>query len=119
MNARVGRYLAGQPPTARRALRQLRSAILAASPDAVEVFGYGMPGFRLGGRPLVWYAAWKDHTSLYAGAAIVRRLRSEGRRLETSKGTIRFALAKTLPVALVKRVVRLRRAELRRGRKGG
>jgi len=119
VNARVSQYIGAQPPVARRALRQLRSAIRATSPDAVEGFGYGMPGFRLGGRPLVWYAAWKAHTSLYAGTAIVRTLRSEGRRLETSKGTIRFPLAKALPVGLVKRVVRLRRAQLRSGRKGG
>src|SRR6476619_2014461 len=91
IGARVRTYLAKQPPVARRELKRMRAAVRALAPGAVEIFSYGMPGFRMDGRPLVWYAGFKSHVSLFPLTAGMRRTNAAAlRNYGTSTGTVRF-----------------------------
>ena len=110
--AQVRRYLAAQPAKQRAALRKIRATIRATAPKAIEHFSYGIPGFRLNQRPLVWYAAFKRHVSLYPVTAPIRReLADEIVGYQTSTGTIRLPLDEPMPVTLIRKIVNARARE--------
>jgi uncharacterized protein YdhG (YjbR/CyaY superfamily) len=105
----VDEYLAALPEAPRAALEKLRKQIQAAAPEAAETISYQMPTFKLDGRFLVSYAAFKNHCSLFPASKAV--LEAYGKELEpyfSGKGTIRFTTDKPLPSALVKKIVKTR-----------
>jgi uncharacterized protein YdhG (YjbR/CyaY superfamily) len=107
-------YFASLPPVVRSRMKAIRDMVRALAPDAVEVFSYGIPGFKLDGKPLVWYAAFKQHTSLYPMTASIRKAHATALKgYKMSTGTVQFPLDEPLPTALVQRLVRARLAELR------
>lgn len=106
--ATVDDYLAEVSPEARATLEKLRQTIKAVVPGAVEVISYQVPTFKLDGRMLVSYAAFKNHCSFFPGAAPIKAHEDELKSYQTSKGTIRFATGKPLPAALVKKLVKTR-----------
>lgn len=112
---RIRSYIAALPPDARRTARTLRTTIRSVVPGAVEVFSYGIPGFRFEDRALVWYAGWRHHLSLYPiGTALRQKYATDLEGYKTSKGTVQFPLDKPLPVALIKCLVKARVAQVRR-----
>lgn len=112
--SQIQAYFASAPPRARAALKRIRAAVRAAAPGAEEAFSYRMPAFRLGGRPLVWYAAFKSHCSLYPMTGTIRRkLAASLKGFETATGTVRLPLSKAMPVGLIKKLVKARMSDMR------
>jgi uncharacterized protein YdhG (YjbR/CyaY superfamily) len=106
----VDEYLAGVPKEARATLEKLRQTIKAAAPMASEVISYQMPMYKHQGM-VVGFAAFKNHCSIFPGAAVMDAHKEELGRYDTSKGTIRFPANKPLPAALVRKLVKARIAE--------
>ena len=108
----IDEYLARANPEQRAVLEKLRQTIHAVAPDAVEGISYGLAGFKLNGRPLVYFGAWEHHCAFYpASSALTKAFQGQFKGFETSKGTIRFTPDKPLPMALVKKLVKARIAE--------
>src|SRR5436190_8866851 len=109
----INDYLEGVSARQRKALQKIREAIHAAAPNAEECINYGIPAFRLNGRSLVFFGAWANHCALYPGSsATLKKFRNELRDFQTSKGTLRFSPDNPLPVALVKKLVKARVAQI-------
>ncbi|HZU26932.1 MAG TPA: DUF1801 domain-containing protein [Bryobacteraceae bacterium] len=109
--ASVDEYIAAQPDTVRPKLEQVRAAIRSAVPAAVEVIGYGMPGYKLHGKPMLYFAAFKGHYSLFAASGtFFAELADELRAYELRKGTVHFPLTDPVPVKLITRIAKLRAA---------
>lgn len=107
-------YFVAQPSRARRGLRLLEATIREAAPGAEPIFSYGIPGFRFGGKPLVWYAAWAEHWSMYPITAAMRVAGGvELASYQASKGTLRFPADELPPRRFIKRLVKARAAEIR------
>lgn len=102
----VGAYIARQPPAARVVLKKVRGIVRRALPAAEETIRYGMPAYRLKGRPVAYFAGWKAHWSLYpVSEAIRRELGAALAPYAFSRGTLRFPWAAPVPAELVKRIV--------------
>ena len=105
----VDEYIAAQSDVLRPKLEQVRAAIRRAVPEAVEGIGYRMPGYKLHGKPMLYFAGFKEHYSLFAASGtFFAALEEELRGYELGKGTIRFPLSKPVPVKLIDRIARLR-----------
>jgi uncharacterized protein YdhG (YjbR/CyaY superfamily) len=107
-------HLASVKPDQRRALEKVRKAIRGVAPKAEECISYGIPAFRLNGRPLVYFGAWANHCSFYPGSfTMLEKFRDDLKSFPVSKGTVRFSPDNPLPIALVKKLVKARIAENR------
>jgi uncharacterized protein YdhG (YjbR/CyaY superfamily) len=107
----VDEYLAGVPEPARSTLNEIRATIRSTvPPEATESISYGIPVFKHQG-VVVWFAAFRDHCSLFPGTSVIAAFKNELKDYQTSKGTIRFPVDKPLPAALLKKLVKARIAE--------
>lgn len=104
-------YIARASASVRPILQQVRSTIRKAVPQAVECFGYGMPGFKLNGKAMLYFAAFRNHYSLFAASgSFFEELKDELAGYETRKGTVHFPLSEPVPTALIARIAKIRAA---------
>jgi uncharacterized protein YdhG (YjbR/CyaY superfamily) len=109
----IDEYLDGLDEPKRSTLRQLRHDILAVIPDAEECISYAVPGFKVAGKTVAGFAAFKNHLSyLPHSGSVFPELAEELAGYEKSSGALRFPVDELLPPELVEKLiaVRLRQA---------
>ena len=109
-------YLAKVDEPKRATLQKLRQTIRDVLPDAEEVISYGMPAFRLNGRVIAGFAAFKNHLAyLPHSGSVLAELQDELTGYKSAEGSLHFPIDKPLPKALVKKLIaaRLRQVKLK------
>jgi len=105
----VDDYLAALAEPARTILTKARAAIRDAIPKAEESVSYKIPTYKLGGKPVIYFAAWKRHYAVYpATPEIVAACKRELAPYEVEKGTIRFPYETPVPTKLLAKLAKLR-----------
>jgi uncharacterized protein YdhG (YjbR/CyaY superfamily) len=108
----VDRYLAGLDEPRRSTLEQLRRTILEVIPEAEEGISYLMPAFRVKGKVVAGFAAFKNHLSyLPHSGSVFPELTEEVAAYRTSTGALQFPVDTPLPKELVKKLIGVRLAQ--------
>ena len=111
--AEIDSYLAGLDEPSRASLQQLRQSILSVVPDAEECISYGAPAFKIAGKVVAGFAAFKNHLSyLPHSGAVLGTLGEDLAGYRTSKGSLQFPVDEPLPSGLVSKLVDARMREL-------
>jgi uncharacterized protein YdhG (YjbR/CyaY superfamily) len=109
----IDRYLLALDEPKRGTLEALRLSILEVVPDAEQCISYGMPAFKVQGKTVAGFAAFKHHLSyLPHSGSVLPALGDDVARYEKTKGSLHFAIDKRLPKRLVKKLVTTRMREL-------
>lgn len=102
-------YLADLEQPQREALERIRAIVKDMLPGIEETMGYGMPAFKYKGQPVVYFAAFKNHLSLFPTAGPTEVLKDTLKDFVLSKGTIQFTVEHQLPEQVIRDIVALRR----------
>lgn len=102
--ATVDEYIGSFPGDVQDILREVRSTIQGAVPEAGERISYGIAAATLGGRDLVYFAGWKKHISVYPVPTENADLTRELEPYLAAKGTLKFPLREPVPYPLIGRV---------------
>jgi len=111
-------YIASFPDDIQLILNKVRATIRQAAPDAEESIGYGMPAYKLKGRPLVYFAGYKGHIGFYATPSGHTEFAKELSKYKQGKGSVQFPLDQPMPYDLIAQIVEFRVVEnLEKGKK--
>ena len=110
----IDEYLVSLDDQKRTALQELRKTILGIIPNAEECISYGMPAFRLEGKVIAGFAAFKNHLSyLPHSGSVFRELSDELAGYESTPGSLHFPIDRPLPKTLVRKLIATRLKEVR------
>jgi uncharacterized protein YdhG (YjbR/CyaY superfamily) len=109
----VDEYLAALEEPKRTSLERLRRTILDIIPEAEQCIAYGMPAFKVEGKAVAGFAAFKNHLSYFPhSGSVLPELADDLVGYAASKGALQFSVDEPLPGALVEKLIAVRRREL-------
>ena len=106
----IDEYIAGFPKDIQAKLEQVRATVKKAAPGAEEIISYGIPAFRQNGL-LVWFGAHTAHIGFYPRVSAMEAFKKELSIYKGAKGSVQFPFDKSLPLALISKIVKFRVAE--------
>lgn len=104
----IDEYIADFPEEIQSILNQVRSIVKQAAPDAEESIGYGMPAYKTYGKPLVYFAAFKNHIGFYATPTGHAEFAEELSKYKQGKGSVQFPIDQPMPLKLIEQIVEFR-----------
>jgi uncharacterized protein YdhG (YjbR/CyaY superfamily) len=109
----IEEYVASFPAETQKALKQLRTLIKSAARGATEKISYGIIGFSLNGRYLVYIAGWKNHVGFYPVIGeTAKAFKEEIKPYQSGKASLQFPLSEPMPKDLIRRIVKFKAQEL-------
>ncbi len=112
----IDEYLSGVDEPKRATLQALRRTILEIVPEAEQVISYRVPAFRVQGKVVAGFAAFKDHLSyLPFSGSVLGQLEDELRGYTMTKSSLHFPVDRPLPKTLVKKLIAVRLDQIRQG----
>jgi uncharacterized protein YdhG (YjbR/CyaY superfamily) len=107
----VDEYIKTFPGNIQLLLEMVRRTIREKAPEAVECIAYGMPAYKTEGKPLVYFAGFKNHIGFYATPTGHSKFAVELSTYKQGKGSVQFPLDKPIPYELIGRIVEFRMKE--------
>ena len=107
----IEKYIDQFPHNVQVILIELRNLIFKLAPEAEELFSYGMPAYKTNNKPLVYFAAFKNHIGFYATQTGHKEFQAELSKYKQGKGSVQFPLNQPIPFDLVERIVKFRLQE--------
>ena len=104
----IDQYIAQFPDEVKQQLKEIRKIIKEAAPEAVELMAYGMPSYKTHGKPLVYFAGYKNHIGFYATPSGHEQFAKELSQYKQGKGSVQFPMDQPMPYDLIKRIVAFR-----------
>lgn len=112
MTKQLQAYIRRFPLEHRLRLRQVYKIIRLAAPTAEETISYGIPTFKLNGKNLVHFGAFKHHIGFYPTSSGIKHFKHQFKGYEYSKGAIQLPIEGKIPVSILKRIVKFRVKEV-------
>jgi uncharacterized protein YdhG (YjbR/CyaY superfamily) len=108
----IDEYIKAFPKETQDRLKEIRAVIKKTYPKAEETISYAIPAFKLNGRFLIYFAGFKKHVGMYP-VPTTKEFEKDFAAYKTSgRGTIQFPLGKSVPVGLIKKIIRFRKAAI-------
>lgn len=108
----INEYISTCDADVKPILQQIRETIQAASPNAIECISYNIPTFKLLGKSLIHFAAFKNHIGLFATPTGHKQFEKEFSKYKGGKGSVQFPIDKKIPLSLIAKVVKFRTKEV-------
>jgi len=112
----IDEYIKTFPENVQKILEKVRQTIKKAAPDAAEAISYRMPTFKLKGKNLVHFAAFKNHIGFYPIPSGIEAFKEELSVYKQGKGSVQFPLDQPIPYELISRIVEFRVKESNSGK---